>query len=232
MLDSHVLPADSTDSSPDVSDSEWECEKQHQHAAEAVASDSSSVATYDCPVCRKPQILNLDRLQVGLQLSSGGTEGWQCEKIAHAILWRSRPIVRHAWQCFGPCQAEVCLTMTWHSTSTGQASAALSFCTLLACSPSHHRGPAILLSWEQPPRPCFVLIQCSLLALQVDAPLSKFVEDLKARQQGAPRAGEGASVQHRSGGGSRTQTVPQLPTISETLTLSLEVPAQVRYFFK
>ena len=72
-LDSYALLADSADSSPDVSESEWECDKQHQHAAEAVASDSSRVSTYDCPVCRKPQILNLDRLQVGLQLSSGAT---------------------------------------------------------------------------------------------------------------------------------------------------------------
>ena len=40
----------------------------------------------------------------------------------------------------------------------------------------------------------------------------------------------GVSGQARSGGSSRTQTVPQLPTISETLTLSLEVPAQVRSF--
>ena len=49
------------------------------------------------------------------------------------------------------------------------------------------------------------------------------------RQQGSPQARDGLSVQARSSGGSRTQTVPQLPTISETLTLSLEVPAQVNY---
>ena len=72
---------------------------------------------------------------------------------------------------------------------------------------------------------------CFLLPLQVDAPLSKFVEDLKARQQGSPQVREGAGAQARSGGGSCTQTVPQLPTISETLTLSLAVPAQVDYVF-
>lgn len=37
-----------------------------QYAAEMVASDSgaSAVSTYDCPVCRRAQILDLDRLQV------------------------------------------------------------------------------------------------------------------------------------------------------------------------
>ena len=67
----------------------------------------------------------------------------------------------------------------------------------------------------------------------MDAPLSKFVEDLKARQQGSPLARDGAAIQARSsggsGGGSRSHTVPQLPTISETLTLSLEVPEQVSH---
>ncbi len=37
-----------------------------QYAAEVVASETgdSGVATYDCPVCRRAQILDLDRLQV------------------------------------------------------------------------------------------------------------------------------------------------------------------------
>jgi hypothetical protein len=37
-----------------------------QYAAEMVAGDSSAsaVSTYDCPVCRRAQILDLDRLQV------------------------------------------------------------------------------------------------------------------------------------------------------------------------
>jgi hypothetical protein len=36
-----------------------------QYAAEVVAEDASAtaVSTYDCPVCRRAQILDLDRLQ-------------------------------------------------------------------------------------------------------------------------------------------------------------------------
>ena len=82
-LETHDLHADSADSSPDVSDGEWECDKQHQHAAEAVAGDSSSVATYDCPVCRKPQILNLDRLQVGRPLYPLGPLGGSTVRPMH-----------------------------------------------------------------------------------------------------------------------------------------------------
>ena len=41
-----------------------------QYAAEVVAEDASAtaVSTYDCPVCRRAQILDLDRLQAGFRV--------------------------------------------------------------------------------------------------------------------------------------------------------------------
>lgn len=45
---------------------EGEKDAKVQYAAEVVAGDvsASAVSTYDCPVCRRAQILDLDRLQV------------------------------------------------------------------------------------------------------------------------------------------------------------------------
>lgn len=59
------LTADADSGNKEIS-KERSGDTKEQYATTVVAStsDDSAVATYDCPVCRRAQILDIDRLQV------------------------------------------------------------------------------------------------------------------------------------------------------------------------
>ena len=61
-----MLVCCAADSPGDDKDSKAGKAVQAAHAAAAEIHCGSGVSTYNCPVCRKAQILDLDRLQVTL----------------------------------------------------------------------------------------------------------------------------------------------------------------------